>query len=62
MIQSKAATTTAIRVRPAPAAIRGRSLALPPEAKWSPRRTLLFVLCASTLGWLGILAALSPRL
>ena len=56
MIQSKAAAIPAI------AAIRGRPLVLPQEGKWSPRKTWLFILGASTLGWMTILAALLPRL
>lgn len=55
MIQSKAAAIL-------PGAIRGRGHALPPEGKWSRRKTLLFILGASTLGWMTILAALPPRL
>jgi hypothetical protein len=41
-----------------PTAIRARSVALPPEGKWSPRKTLLFILLASTLGWMTILVPL----
>ncbi len=53
MIQSKAAAIL-------PAALRARPL--PPEGKWSRRKTWLFILGASTLGWMTILSALLPRL
>ncbi len=55
MIQSKAAAIL-------PGALRAPARALPPEGKWSRRKTWLFILGASTLGWLTILAALLPRL
>jgi hypothetical protein len=54
-MQSKAAAIL-------PGALSGRGHALPPEGKWPRRKTWLFILGASTLGWLGILSALLPRL